>query len=710
MTEKNNKIKLFLTILFSWAFTIIIKLYIFMVENVGEQYLNVDLSNIIIELFLDCKTVICFILVLLISYLCILKGKKICYYLYKYRYIVAFGIFCLCVIFEITGSSIGVWCDLFGVEDTDIILGVSRPIRSDEWAVSTPMLFSQYENYSGRFPYFSETVRGTATDVFLEYGQPVYTIAMIFRPFYLGYLFLPLEKGMAFFWCGRMIVLFMVTFEFGMLLTKSNKKLSVVIAFLISFAPVVQWWFAINGLVEMLIYIQLSILMLWKYMNTKESLRRIPYVLVIVICAGGYILTMYPSWQISLAFVLLALGVWVILENYKNCRMCWKDWAIILIAVVVLVGILGYVFWQSWDTIELITNTVYPGSRFETGGDFFEGLFMYTSNIWMAMFNRSIGVNTCESAGFIDFFPVCYIIPLYVIFGEKKKDKLIYILMGISIFLGIYCVVGFPELLAKISFLSNVQSSRAVIAFGFCNIILLVRSLSMMEKSLNKGISATVAILVSICSNFITIQANPEYYDLKYFVFTVIIFGILYYGILRFGEIKVRNSWCIICIIVMLISGGLVNPVRSGVESVLNIEELQAVSEVVDNDSGALWIVEDMGLPMNNLGIMVGAPTINSTNVYPNLKLWETLDSTGKYEDVYNRYAHITIVVKEEGTVEFSIGETPDTFILEATLKDLRKLGVTYIISRNNLSDFSDSEFEIVKSINGFTIYNIFAE
>lgn len=63
--------------------------------------------------------------------------------IYKYRYIIA-G--CLFVVFEITGSSVGMWCNYLGDVDEEVLFGVSRAIRSDEWAVSTPMLYSQYYN------------------------------------------------------------------------------------------------------------------------------------------------------------------------------------------------------------------------------------------------------------------------------------------------------------------------------------------------------------------------------------------------------------------------------------------------------------------------------------------------------------------------------------------------------------------------------------
>lgn len=57
----------------------------------------------------------------------------------------------------------------------------------------------------------------------------------------------------------------------GMLLSGGDKRLAVSGAFLVAFAPVVQWWFAINGLVEMLVFGQLSVLLLQKYMTDTRT-------------------------------------------------------------------------------------------------------------------------------------------------------------------------------------------------------------------------------------------------------------------------------------------------------------------------------------------------------------------------------------------------------------------------------------------------------
>ena len=75
--------------------------------------------------------------------------------LYQLRYLVAAVILLCSVLFEISGSSIGFWSVLLdgtyesSAQDTSgDLLGPSRRIRTDEWAVSTPLACSQ--EYQGR--------------------------------------------------------------------------------------------------------------------------------------------------------------------------------------------------------------------------------------------------------------------------------------------------------------------------------------------------------------------------------------------------------------------------------------------------------------------------------------------------------------------------------------------------------------------------------
>ena len=122
--------------------------------------------------------------------------------IFIYRWYVGFFLFAILVLLGIHGSSIGIYSAILHSPDT-ALWGTNRVIRSDEWMINTPLAFSQYFN---GFAYFSDIVRGTATDMFMVYAQPVRDFMVIFRPFQLGYLFLSPAGGLAFFWMGRLIV------------------------------------------------------------------------------------------------------------------------------------------------------------------------------------------------------------------------------------------------------------------------------------------------------------------------------------------------------------------------------------------------------------------------------------------------------------------------------------------------------------------------
>ena len=236
-------------------------------------------------------------------------------FIYKYRYFIAIVLVVIGVLFSLHGSSISLWNTVYntGVTDNGILFGNWRPIRSDEWAVTTPLIFSQFHN---GFEIFTDIIRGLPnTEVFSLYGLPVLNILEIFRPFHLGYLLLGFEKGLSFFWVGRFIALFLVTFEFAMIITNKNKRLSVIAAFMVSLAPNVQWWFATNGIVELFVFGELALILLYKYMNTENFKSRVLMLFFMMICAGGYIFILYPAYQIPMFYAFLFLAIYIIIDN-----------------------------------------------------------------------------------------------------------------------------------------------------------------------------------------------------------------------------------------------------------------------------------------------------------------------------------------------------------------------------------------------------------
>ena len=104
---------------------------------------------------------------------------------------------------------------------------------------------------------------------------------------------------------------------------------------------------------------------------------------------------------------------------------------------------------------------------------------------------------------------------------------------------------------------------------------------------------------------------------------------------------------------------------------------------------------------------MVGAPTINCTNVYPNLERWKLVDEDGKYEEVYNRYAHSAIKLQNEET-SFEL-PAPDAFSIYLNVDDLKVLDVKYILTTNDLENYNSDKisFELINKENMLKIYKI---
>lgn len=725
---KLSRPKLIGLILFAIVMAVVFRLY--MLGGIDEMFygriqsgmpIGSVIRNAVSDILASWELYVVTVLVIALGWLFLTK-KAIPEFIYKYRYLIALGVFAVCVLFGLSGSSVGMWCNLLGAEDKGLILGTSRLIRSDEWAVGTPTILAQAYNGGDSFSYFSETMRGSLTDYYLGFRQPVYDIAMIFKPFLIGYLFLPVANGLSFFWFGRLIALVLVSFEFGMFLTKGRKGLSAVFMMLVTFAPAVQWWYS-SAMADLLIYSMLAVVLFDKYAKEKSWVRRIPYTAGILACAGCFIMVLYPSWQVPFAYVLLGLILYVILENRKNFRFGIKDAAVIVVGCAAVGAVLLYIFNKSSEAFKAISGTVYPGERFETGGGFLGGMTEYFNNIWMPFTDFVPGplANQCENAQFIDLFPICYVPAFVVLIRDKIKDRFLIIMMVVTAFLGLWCSVGFPGFLARITFMYNSQACRAVLIFELCNIMLLVRGISLMTKSLGRGVCAGLAGAGALVCALINYIPNREFYagytmaKLALFAVSVIVFAAVFYLTPRCSAKSSHSVWVALLILIMFMSGAAVNPLRKDVDALDNIEWIQEIKEVGEKNSGddsyesRLWLVDNERLPFNNLPLLAGRTTFNVTAVYPDLDKMKILDPTGKYNDVYNRYSHITTVIVDEGEPYFELAGAEDAIIVYMTLEDAQKLGVSYITSRRDLSDFDTGQTKLVQinDSNSYYIYQI---
>ena len=633
--------------------------------------------------------------------------------IYKYRFVLSFLLLIMLVSFKISGSSMGCWKLFLGDGESGIRLGEPRVWRSDEWGTLTPLCFRQQYNTLGAYNRYSQTLGSILTDNMLVYGQPSWDILTLFRPFYWGYLFFGSERGLSWFWCSRLIVLFLSWFELGMLITDGQKKLSVMLSVCVSFAPFLQWWFAINGLVEMLIYGACFVLGSNYLVSRAFNPRKIAVAVGMAVCAVGYVLTFYPTWMVPVAWGFVPLFLWVVIWKFNRNVLRRVDVVPWLLIFVITAAGLTVLAVTSWDVIKAELNSVYPGNAPSSSGG--TGLWWMMKYPISLVSRFSMNELIVENSSIICFAPTGFILALWVIIKEKKKDPLLILLLGINLFLAWYYCVGIPKWLAKMLLLSFVNSNRGPQVLGFLRLTLFVRAVALKEKAPKRWLAALAAVISSavpmrLALGFTKYEPGGlryEYFDTAEKILVVwAILAVVFYLLYRARKSKYTMAVLGVCTVV-LASSIWINPVAKGVPEITKSETMQQIRDLVKEDPKAIWLVVDMAYPATNIPAMAGADCLNTTQTYPQKTRWEMLNQEGECEDIYNRYCHIRASLGSKTMLELV-----STDYVEVTLspEDLKKLNIRYIVSTNDFDEkiaagitniFTDSGIEVQKYYEG---------
>ena len=503
-----------------------------------------------------------------------------------------------------------------------------------------------------------------------------------------------------------MIALFLATFEFAMLITNKNKKLSLIVTMLITFSPLVHWWFAVNNLVEMIVFAEIAIVLIDKYLLESNFKKRIFLSSMVMLCAGNYMFCTYPAWLVPTTYVFLPSLIWVFYKNRKDIKFTKKDILVLVLEVLILTGLVLRIFVKSIDAINLISNTAYPGKRVSTGGEIESLIQLITGNINLITPYTNKYENPCEIALVMDFFPITILLLIFSIIKNKTKDFLLYFMLGISIFLTIYCIIGFPEIIAKITFMSLSVSNRTKGVIGIINVFILARLLAINKENVfSVKLSAILSIIISLSIGEYIRYCYKEYFDIWQFIAIDVLTAIIYFCVLQAKNKKIETLLVICISIFSIVSVFGINPLRVGTPIYKN-ELGQAIEKINDNDPGT-WVT--MGISGNFL-LPFGANSLTCVHTYPNLGLWQVLDPEGDFEEEYNRYAEVILGITNDENVYFN-AITLDALQVFSSIDNLYKINVKYICTNANYDnkevDTSLHKLEKIDCKEGFNIYKI---
>lgn len=619
----------------------------------------------------------------------------------KWRYPIALVVFIFCVIFQLHGSSIAEYNNLFDntadYNQQSIVVGKSRTIRGDEWAVHTPYYMSQnYNNYEKD----SNMMSIGGQDMIVGYNAPVLDISVIGKPFTWGYMLFGNEYGLSWYWCSKMILLFLVSFELCMIVTKKNKKVSLLGAIMIAFSPLVQWWF-VPHIVDVFFWAMAVFVLAYHFFTSEKWLKNLCMILL-PLAVSTFVLALFPSMQIAVGLSMLVLFVVCMVRSKKDITFKKKDIWRIIFMILVAGGILGYTFITSKDAIMTLYNTAYPGARVSLGGT--DGLkVMFTDLTTFALPFRDITYsNNCEVSTFIHFAPI-FLMLYPVLWKKMKRDRNMIVgnaLLACIIVMGVFMMIGFPELLAKLTLFSYIN--RMWMAYGLVATIFTVWGISMIwQKQIftKKQIFITLAVYAFLYICFVGTN-ELTYFGWKYYL--AVIFGLVVLAYLMLRNHK-KLFFAGMCILIA-IAGLTVNPIARGIKPLTGHPLEQEIHKIAEEDPEAYWLAIDNEY-LASIGIANGARTLNAVNFYPDFEKWNRVDPEGKDSFTYNRYAHINISLTDKDTA-IRPGAWDDAIKVDLSCKDLDKWEVKYLIASKDLKTCVNNFEKIyVDSEGAYAIY-----
>jgi len=602
--------------------------------------------------------------------------------LIRYRYLIGLLIFAILVLLKLHGSSIGMWNSYLGQPNSDnLIMGKERAIRSDEWLVQTPYLLSQ--NLTAEpLEYSNHLIRSDGQNMVIA-NAPTLTFETLGKPFYWGFLFLNKDYAISWFYFSKLILLILLSYEISMILTNRNTKISLLGALWISFSAPIQWWYTTGaGVVELIIYSQGIIVSIYYLLQQSKIRNRILLSVLTLLSTIGFVFTIYPALQVPLGFLVISFVIGLLLnQGIKNIAFTKLEW-FIYIGYIFIISILVVNFLKnSLIDIQLVLNTVYPGDRVVSGGQMkFSDLQLYLVS-FLLPFKDINYMNNSESSSFVNFLPIVVfgIITAFSKINENKRiviPIIIYLLFQLS-----WLFIPYPEWVGKLTLFSFVPEIRlAGITFGLTALYLTLWFISETVKvrpfSNNKVL---VCIIVMLFFLIISVSdPNIKEYLGWLSLPVVAVFLLISFFILR----GMTKSIIVSLALLVVCSGVIVNPIVQGTGAIYDRDISEKIQKINESDPDAKWITLDNPL-LGQYLLALGSKTFNSVHFYPDLNMWRKIDRIGKYEEIYNRYAHVNIhLTTESSSFELT---SPDSFTANININDLPLTKAKYILTKTSL-------------------------
>ncbi len=539
------------------------------------------------------------------------------------------------------GFSLPAWHDkIDGSPAPEVLLGKAPRIRSDDWAVSLPLIFSQSAQAQPFAPTSDLVGYG---DVDMRVGSPVPVRGWIalFRPQLWGY-FAGRDVGMAWHWWFRILALFCAAFLAFLRLGGERAGLAAAAAAAFTAAPFFVFWsYNCEPLTAMAMLIFVSVVGVARAQRTASI---VAWALLLAWSAGCFALSfLYPPYQVALAWAIAAcVAAWGWRERAGlrvRARLPLRA-VLTLAALGLAAACVAAFFLESREAIGLLSRTVYPGTRVSSGGEV--SLLRLLQNYFTVPAGEAAlnaFANVCDAGGFFYLSPLVGAAFVWDAIARRKRPDLgALVLLAVIVLFTAHAIFEFPAIVAKAMFLGRLPGWRSAPAVGWIDFALVA---AFFASPLTLSRRAQWALTAAWGIGLLALGASVASQTGGKTAFLVLPVGVGF-AACGFFVLRRRVSAVIVLAAVTIALTSWFNPVVRGGADYLESNAFSRKVLEIDRATGtrSRWIVFEQP-SLANLFRAIGVRAVNGVHFYPQRELWARLGLLERSPDVWNRYAHV---------------------------------------------------------------------
>jgi hypothetical protein len=470
------------------------------------------------------------------------------------------------------------------------------------------------------------------------------------------------ERALAAEWWFWHFLLIVGVFSFVLTLT-GRAGIAACSGVLLALSPSTQWWVA-PGTFTTVGYGLLASSFFLRALDACGR-RRLASASLAGWSLAAFVCTLYVPWMITTAIIVgLVTGSVCVakLRFAENRRTALRG----LLAVAGIAGCVTVVLSASFvlrhlEGMRAVGNTVYPGQRSaEVGGGLNPASIFGAPYDYNAFGKQTVSINGTNQSE--NSSGIMYLVPVVVAFfglavgGQKMRRSQVSTALGGVLVAGLvlfsWAVLPLPSYVGRVFLLDRVPVARVLPALSLAGILGIALLVAMVVRR-EAEIPRKVVVISALTFSFIQLWAVGQYRieqatmnpwrPLLLILTLAIAIGLCFwgkpalgfFGLVSFGVFQFLN----------------INPVQVGADAILDNPVAQMVSRVEDQlGRGVGWLTIGADIYVRGTIEAAGADFVSGISRYPDSSAWAVLDPENKFEEAWNRYAHLAFALGPPGS------------------------------------------------------------